>query len=615
MFAIQVLNRYAGQAVINAGANATSATIGATISDLNKALLNFSVLKDGDDTDQGAITGRIEAGGSTIKFETNVGVGGLNEAVIISWQILEFSPSSDLFVHRPTPFFLNGASSVVTIPSNVSNRTKLFPIVTACNRSTAQFYVRPEIGAASKVTGSDTTFTIAAKGTEIASTRTVDIQLLEFLDATSVSTIRTSTALDSSTTRRELFIASVDPDISWLMTYYSPDGNNIDESAVNSQLIENGTKILIERYQHGSDNIDDYWAYIAQGANFSVSTGAFEFPDTSDSTIATFAPAVARQISHHYGSSPGNWPFPTDAATARYNRGWCKQEFESTSEIKLERDSGLNDPAFGSVQVVQFGVSGAEAEDVSPFTDEIPRTLGTADLLTTLCELGSRVTARLGDRFDIARSDMSFWVNQAYFEVANMAQHDTLETIRFSSFTTGSPQRLLLPGDYNEPIVLSRISWGAEGPNEFGSRNTLHRLSAREFASRSASSGEPRHYALYDRFVEILESPTSNYSLELRYKEYPSVLTECSNRFRLSQPWRFAVLLRAEQRLAELIGDDEHAVRAKNEFTSYVASLDTDLAKRQKAKDTQGVTVSGYYRPRRKRPGRGRFSDPHFDER
>jgi hypothetical protein len=228
----------------------------------------------------------------------------------------------------------------------------------------------------------------------------------------------------------------------------------------------------------------------------------------------------------------------------------------------------------------------------------------------------STVTARMGDRWDIPASEVSFWVNEAYQQVANMSDHDPLEKIKFASITSLDDRRLLLPADYNEPAVLSVVSFDSEQSKTRFSGNTLELVSIQEMDNLdSTQTGEPEKYAIYGRWIELFPSIDSAYSLQLRYKEYPEEITECSDVPGVSPPWRWAIVLKAEQLLEELIGNDEGAAKANNNFVSYVNSLNSDKAKRQKDDSyNQGVRVVGWQKPRRKRRGTGRVSDPDFDK-
>ena len=60
-----------------------------------------------------------------------------------------------------------------------------------------------------------------------------------------------------------------------------------------------------------------------------------------------------------------------------------------------------------------------------------------------LAELMSMATYESGRRADIPRSTVSFYVNEAYMEVANQVPHALMERIAVSSTTSGSWRRML----------------------------------------------------------------------------------------------------------------------------------------------------------------------------
>lgn len=611
MFAIVAETQQTRRVVIPAGSTGLDFTLQVPLSNVSKSFLAFGTEGSQNNIASGEqlVLGYIKDE-STIRFEVN---NAPTDPIPIRYHITEWSAESDVTIHHLGPFRLNSASSNIRLPHAV-DVAKVLPFAHSNAQSQGLHNHMWDMNFTSSVTLNVITGTTN-------SLRSTAFQVVEFFDTTSVETGRAT--LTGTSLTNDIPVNEVDPDNTWVVVTYENDtaGQSAGETAANAYLLDSATLRFSRSTVAPAGGTLQGTYYLATLANGSIRTAEVNLLSGSTTTTVTI-PQITRQImlpltgigmEQHMGSVN-----TLEGAGADGYQDWAATvEFPTATSVKVQRETSASGRSF-FFQFVHLGVGQAEFATFSPFQDEIIRDPSREfDLFETLCEITSQATKRLGDRFDISQSDASFWANQAYLEVANMAPHDALETIRFSSFTTGAPVRQRLPEDFNEPMTLSLVSWGADGPGtrrEVGSRSTIQRIGPRDFADLSATSGEPQKYMLYDTFVEVWPSPNSNYSLELRYKEYPSVLTGCGSKLRLSPPWRSAVLYRTEQRLAELIGDDTHAVRARNEFASYVQTLDSDLAKRQKEKLRQGVSVSGYHRPRRKRPGRGHFSDPNFDK-
>lgn len=202
----------------------------------------------------------------------------------------------------------------------------------------------------------------------------------------------------------------------------------------------------------------------------------------------------------------------------------------------------------------------------------------------TLADLMSRATARIGRRSDIAGSDVSFWVNTAYQEIAQSVPHALLETITVSSTTSGE-NRLELPSDCMEVINLSWLT--QLGTN---SARTLRRTSVdRTDQAGFSPNGKPQEYALYNNWLELWPSPDSSYSLQLRYYAYPSDMTATTAVPSLATEWRPAVLYLAEAFLHEHLGNDFEGASARARYATYTASLKDTQARRQMA---GGIRIS-----------------------
>jgi hypothetical protein len=198
----------------------------------------------------------------------------------------------------------------------------------------------------------------------------------------------------------------------------------------------------------------------------------------------------------------------------------------------------------------------------------------------TLGELMSMATARCGRRDDISASTVSFWVNEAYMEVAQMAPHALLESTTKYSITSGT-SRLDLPGDHLETLSLS---WDTV---DVGSARTL-------LPTNSAWCDSVGYYpvAMPQRFFEYgsviqLWPSADSYDSEsgrsflLRYRARPSDMTATSAVPSVATEWRKAILYKAEAFLHEYVGNDIEAAHAHARFAAYTSSLQDSHARRQ----------------------------------
>ena len=127
----------------------------------------------------------------------------------------------------------------------------------------------------------------------------------------------------------------------------------------------------------------------------------------------------------------------------------------------------------------------------------------------TLGELMSKSTTRAGRRSNIDKSDVSFYVNISYFEVAGQLPDELREVIAVSSTTSGE-NRISLPTDFDAPINVSVLSNSVGGISD----HTLIQVDPSYVDSEGFYPvGTPRYYVLYGDFMELHPSPDSAYSL------------------------------------------------------------------------------------------------------
>ena len=200
--------------------------------------------------------------------------------------------------------------------------------------------------------------------------------------------------------------------------------------------------------------------------------------------------------------------------------------------------------------------------------------------LYTLGGVMSEATAQIGNRSDLATSRASLLANQAYLMVWEALPHNEQEKLAISSTTSGE-NRVTLPSDYGEAINLSDLS--AASPV------LLRALNSDDVDSGSTQLGRPTSYVEYANWLELWPSPDSAYSLQLRYRAQPSVLTVTGDESSLATRYDYAWLLKTSELYCLALNDIEQAPVWGNQYISYMAQTRSDLAKRQSAREGMHV--------------------------
>lgn len=184
---------------------------------------------------------------------------------------------------------------------------------------------------------------------------------------------------------------------------------------------------------------------------------------------------------------------------------------------------------------------------------------------------------------DVTLSDGSWTANEALRQTWDFLPHDAKEAIAISSTTSGG-NRITFPTDFEELITLSNLS---VSPAALLAPTNLPLLE-----SWSTSAGAPTHYVEYNNWLELVPSPDSSYSLQLRYRKLCSTLTELTDVPSIATKFRYPVFLKTKQLLAEhVIFDPVQAMSAGNEFLSYMNALPSDSALRLRNQHYMGVSI------------------------
>lgn len=191
-----------------------------------------------------------------------------------------------------------------------------------------------------------------------------------------------------------------------------------------------------------------------------------------------------------------------------------------------------------------------------------------------------------GGRVDWDLSAASFYANLAYTEVGQQAGHIPKEAIAVSS-TTSSENRVALPPDFDYTIGLTLYE-GSSSTATLSRQTTAHQLTGRDVQwadSRDLpDSGVPEHYVQFSTWFTLVPSPTSAYSLQLRYMTKAPTLVYSTDTPVLDDRWHPAILYKTVELLEASRNNVEGEAIARNRYLSYVMTVPSDRALRQRDK-------------------------------
>lgn len=193
---------------------------------------------------------------------------------------------------------------------------------------------------------------------------------------------------------------------------------------------------------------------------------------------------------------------------------------------------------------------------------------------------------------DWTLSEASFWVNLATFEVSSKIGHMPKEALAISSTTSGE-NRIALPTDYDYPTFLT-LYQGSTSTATTSRTTTEIPLFQRDAGwadsfPGAAKGGIPEAYVQYATWLELVPSPNSAYSLQLRYMTKNPTLVASTDTPVLDERWHAAILYKTVELLEASRSNPEGELLARNRYLNYVLSTPTDTSLRQR--DRRGMTL------------------------
>lgn len=205
----------------------------------------------------------------------------------------------------------------------------------------------------------------------------------------------------------------------------------------------------------------------------------------------------------------------------------------------------------------------------------------------TLGTVMSEATSMIGARSDISMSRCSFYANQAAAFIWRVEHQDLSEAIAVSSTTSGE-NKITLPSDFEQLISVSNLS--TNPPTLLSAANTD------DIDSNWTYRGEPQQYALYSNHIQWWPTPDSAYSLQLRYRSKYATVTATGGTFSIGTRYDMAHIYLTASYIADSVYDRENAALLQAKFVGQMATMPSDLAMRQRARE--GMRISMPHGPR-----------------
>lgn len=213
--------------------------------------------------------------------------------------------------------------------------------------------------------------------------------------------------------------------------------------------------------------------------------------------------------------------------------------------------------------------------------------------ILTLAQLASHAT-RLATTPGAPLSLASEYVNLAYHMVSQDAgqQHQAKEATAYASTST-SDNRLSYPSDYDYALGL-RVgvpnSWST-ATSRTTSWEPLTKQPATWFeVYQSTDSATPQNYGEFATWLELVPSPNSAYSVELRYVRKLSDMTASTATPVLDEQWHWPIAIKAAELLAAVESNTTAEALNARRYTLMTRSLRADQTR--KRMDPRGMYVT-----------------------
>jgi hypothetical protein len=191
----------------------------------------------------------------------------------------------------------------------------------------------------------------------------------------------------------------------------------------------------------------------------------------------------------------------------------------------------------------------------------------------TLQQIMSQATTALGNRLELAVSQLSLQANLAQEEVAAMLPHT--ELLKTATLVLGAgSSATVIPADFGELVDVSR-------PNSFDAfgHRLLTLVALRQIDdapdSTGTATGVSNRFAISANSILFYPGSTSIDTFTMRYVAVPSDMTNLTDRPSLHTRYHSAVAYKLTENMADLIVDNPRAAYYRNKFVSVMGTLPT----------------------------------------
>ena len=179
---------------------------------------------------------------------------------------------------------------------------------------------------------------------------------------------------------------------------------------------------------------------------------------------------------------------------------------------------------------------------------------------------------------DMIPSRVSFYVNEAFRDIANRIPAVEYEKLALSSTSSGE-DKMFLPADCERVLSLSVTTGLAGAVGGMGLRQTNPwEVDAQSFGTHS---GMPEMFASYATWLQFYPSPNSAYSLQMRYVGRYAEMVSYTATPSVDTRYHLAGLFRAVELLSLRNGNDVNANVFHQRYEKELANQPSPLEQRQ----------------------------------
>lgn len=213
-------------------------------------------------------------------------------------------------------------------------------------------------------------------------------------------------------------------------------------------------------------------------------------------------------------------------------------------------------------------------------------------MILNLGQICSAATRFAKGRADWPLSEVTQYLNMAYSEMVAVVGHTPLEALAVSSTTSGE-DKYQIPADFGSLIAVTLYQGSTATTSNETTVVALRQQDARwidaQTVATSVNPGVPSDYVQYATWLQLYPSPNSAYSLVMRYNAKPTTLVNSTDTPALDERWHTGLIHKTTELLAASRDDVEGEALARNRYLSFMNSIPSDRALKQKDRTGMGL--------------------------